>query len=157
MSSYEQSNKADVNQVRGDDGSFPILCETCLGENPYVRMLKDPLGAKCKMCENPFTVFKWRPGRGEGFKKTEVCQFCSKAKNLCQTCILDLQCGLPSQLRDAVLDAEGDLPVAESDVGRNYQNQQLHAMTQITSAGPTPAERLMEIARANTMNREQHR
>ena len=25
----------------------------------------DPMSAKCKMCENPFTVFKWRPGRGE--------------------------------------------------------------------------------------------
>lgn len=147
--------------VQGDNGNFPILCESCLGENPYVRMLKDPMSAKCKMCENPFTVFKWRPGRGEGFKRTEVCQVCSKTKNLCQTCILDLQCGLPSQLRDAVLEAEGDIAVAESDVGRNYQNQQRMALVAKGEAevGISPAERLVEIARQASLqaNREQHR
>jgi hypothetical protein len=44
----------------------------CLGENPYVRMLIDRYSGTCKMCEKPFTVFKWRPGRGEGYRKTEV-------------------------------------------------------------------------------------
>lgn len=24
------------------------------------------------MCERPFNVFKWKPGRGEGYRKTEV-------------------------------------------------------------------------------------
>lgn len=27
------------------------------------------------------------------FKKTEVCQTCSKMKNVCQTCLLDLEFG----------------------------------------------------------------
>lgn len=27
------------------------------------------------------------------FKKTEVCQTCSKMKNVCQTCLLDLEYG----------------------------------------------------------------
>ena len=27
------------------------------------------------------------------FKKTEVCQTCSKLKNVCQTCLLDLEYG----------------------------------------------------------------
>lgn len=27
------------------------------------------------------------------FKKTEVCQTCSKIKNVCQTCLLDLEYG----------------------------------------------------------------
>ena len=44
------------------------------------------------MCTRPFTVFKWRP-KGEAYKKTEVCQTCSKLKNICQTCILDLEYG----------------------------------------------------------------
>jgi hypothetical protein len=35
-------------------------------------MLVDHYGSACKMCDRPFTVFKWRPGRGEGYKKTEV-------------------------------------------------------------------------------------
>ena len=33
------------------------------------------------------------------FKKTEVCQTCAKLKNVCQTCLLDLQYGgLPRAL-----------------------------------------------------------
>lgn len=41
----------------------------------------------------PFTVFRWCPGRGARFKKTEICQTCCKIKNVCQTCLLDLQYG----------------------------------------------------------------
>ena len=51
---------------------FPQLCEGCLGTNPYVRMQRTPAGGTCKMCSKPFEVFKWRPGRGESYKKTEV-------------------------------------------------------------------------------------
>ena len=32
------------------------------------------------------------------FKKTEVCQTCAKLKNVCQTCMLDLEYGLPVQV-----------------------------------------------------------
>lgn len=46
------------------------------------------------MCDRPFSVFKWKPGRGEGYRKTEVCQSCARVKNLCQTCILDMQLGI---------------------------------------------------------------
>jgi pre-mRNA-splicing factor RBM22/SLT11 len=47
----------------------------------------------------PFTVFRWNPGAKMRFKKTEVCQTCAKVKNACQTCILDLEYGLPIQVR----------------------------------------------------------
>lgn len=50
-----------------------------------------------------FNIRRYRPGKGEGNKKTEICTVCCKTKNLCQTCILDMQFGLPSQIRDAVL------------------------------------------------------
>ena len=53
-------------------------------------------------------VYKWRPNRGEGYRKTEICQICAKTKNICQTCILDLQFGLPSQLRDIILARDED-------------------------------------------------
>lgn len=38
------------------------------------------------------------PGARMRFKKTEVCQTCAKIKNVCQTCLLDLEYGLPTQV-----------------------------------------------------------
>ena len=75
---------------------FPILCETCLGDNPFVRMTREAFGAACRVCERPFTVFKWKPGAKARFKKTEVCPSCARLKNVCQTCVLDLQYGASS-------------------------------------------------------------
>lgn len=137
-----------------ESAEFPILCETCLGPNPYVRMTKEHYGKvqqllivfadhihgsfglyvspcevccmcwgaksnfcpqcgcaqECKICERPFTVFRWCPGAGMRFKKTEVCQTCAKLKNVCQTCLLDLQYGLPTQVRDAALGMTEEMP-----------------------------------------------
>ncbi|KAJ1732776.1 Pre-mRNA-splicing factor slt11 [Coemansia biformis] len=94
----------------GDGAEFPILCETCLGDNPYVRMTKEPMGRECKVCVRPFTVFRWLPGRGMRYKKTEICPTCAKLKNVCQTCVLDLEFGLPVQARDSALGIEGSVP-----------------------------------------------
>lgn len=47
-----------------------------------------------QICARPFTVFRWCPGVRMRFKKTEVCQTCSKLKNVCQTCLLDLEYGV---------------------------------------------------------------
>lgn len=54
------------------DIEFPLLCEGCLGSNPFVKMQHTPLGGTCKMCVKPYKLFKWRPGRGESYRKTEV-------------------------------------------------------------------------------------
>lgn len=51
---------------------FPQLCESCLGSSPYVKMQRTPIGGTCKICIRPFELFKWRPGRGESYKRTEV-------------------------------------------------------------------------------------
>jgi hypothetical protein len=32
------------------------------------------------------------------YKKTELCHTCARIKNVCQTCVLDLQFGLPVQV-----------------------------------------------------------
>ena len=101
------------NRQNWEDAEFPILCQTCLGDNPYLRMTKERYGKECKICARPFTVFRWCPGAKMRFKKTEVCQTCAKLKNVCQTCLLDLTYGLPVQVRDAALKVKDDLPKSD--------------------------------------------
>lgn len=57
------------------------------------------------------------------FKKTEVCQTCSRLKNVCQTCLLDLEYGLPIQVRDAALKVKDDIP--RSEVNKEYYVQNI--------------------------------
>ncbi|ORX45318.1 hypothetical protein DM01DRAFT_1328655 [Hesseltinella vesiculosa] len=115
--------KADINKQGWEDAEFPIVCETCLGDNPYVRMSKVPYGKECKTCQRPFTVFRWQPGSAMRFKKTEICQNCAKIKNVCQTCILDLQYGLPVQVRDQALGIKPDAPT--TDINRQFHAQNM--------------------------------
>ena len=108
-----------------------------------------------------FLVYSWRPGRGEGYKRSEVCQTCAKTRNVCQSCILDLEFGLPSQLRDAVLSREDDqvsyVP-PESDINREYQLQQRIAMLNSgTDMQADISERVISIARNNILNRAKPR
>lgn len=85
--------------------------------------IKERYGKECKICTRPFTVFRWCPGARMRFKKTEVCQTCCKLKNVCQTCLLDLEYGLPTQVRDAALKIQDDLP--QSDVNKEYYIQNI--------------------------------
>lgn len=111
------------NRQNWEDAEFPILCQTCLGDNPYIRMTKEKYGKECKICVRPFTVFRWCPGARMRFKKTEVCQTCSKIKNVCQTCLLDLEYGLPVQVRDAALKIADEMP--KSDVNKEFYTQNM--------------------------------
>lgn len=111
------------NRQKWEDADYPILCQTCLGDNPYLRMTKEKFGKECKICDRPFTVFRWCPGQGMRFKKTEVCQTCSKLKNTCQTCLLDLEYGLPVQTRDQALQIKDN--IAKSDVNKEYYTQNM--------------------------------
>ncbi|CAL2242447.1 unnamed protein product [Prunus armeniaca] len=99
---------------------FPIICESCLGDNPYVRMTRADYDKECKICTRPFTVFRWRPGRDARFKKSEICQTCSKLKNVCQVCLLDLEYGLPVQVRDTALAISSNDAIPKSDVNREF-------------------------------------
>ena len=118
---------------------FPLLCETCLGENPYLRMSREKYGKACKICDRPFTVFRWKPGPHARFKKTEICPTCARLKNVCQTCILDLEFGLPVQIRDkALTDANQQTLLAimpVSTTNRNYIYEQLETRTGIGREG----------------------
>eukprot|EP01028_Stygiella_incarcerata_P010290 TRINITY_DN522_c0_g3_i1.p1 TRINITY_DN522_c0_g3~~TRINITY_DN522_c0_g3_i1.p1 ORF type:complete len:374 (+),score=96.41 TRINITY_DN522_c0_g3_i1:87-1208(+) len=88
--------------VAKDFSDFPILCEVCLGDNPYLQMQRIGEGQLCKVCGRPFTVYRWKPGTEARYKKTQICQACAKFKHVCQCCVLDLQFGLPVAVRDAI-------------------------------------------------------
>ncbi|RKO87716.1 hypothetical protein BDK51DRAFT_9016, partial [Blyttiomyces helicus] len=134
-----------------EDSEFPILCETCLGDNPYVRMTRQNFGKECKICTRPFTIFKWSPGTGMRYKKTEICQTCAKIKNVCQTCVLDLDYGLPVQVRDSVLNVQDAVP--RSDVNREFFVQKVEgelgneSLTNYGKADSAAKEILKKMAR----------
>ncbi|KAG8364056.1 hypothetical protein BUALT_Bualt19G0086400 [Buddleja alternifolia] len=110
----------DVEADGWERSDFPIICESCLGDNPYIRMTKADYDKECKICTRPFTVFRWRPGRDARYKKSEICQTCSKLKNVCQVCLLDLEYGLPVQVRDTALSINSNDAIPKSDVNREY-------------------------------------
>jgi len=110
------------NRQNWEDSDFPILCPTCLGDNPYIRMMKDKFGKECSICERPFTTFRWCPGRGMRYKKTEICQTCAKMKNVCQTCVFDLEYGLPVAVRDHALSLKDDIPTGDFNKEHFHEN-----------------------------------
>ncbi|KAI9321498.1 hypothetical protein BX666DRAFT_1850720 [Dichotomocladium elegans] len=120
--------KADINKQQWEEAEFPIVCETCLGDNPYVRMI----------CSRPFTVFRWLPGTNMRYKKTEICQVCAKLKNVCQTCVLDLQYGIPVQVRDEALNRHSEAP--NTDVNRQYYAQNIAGKTEDEKSSYDPGK-----------------
>ncbi|CAD6908085.1 unnamed protein product [Tilletia controversa] len=136
---YNFANKQDTASAGAESADMPILCESCLGPNPYVRMTKIPHGGECKICTRPFTVFRWSPGQGARFKRTEICTTCAKIKNVCQTCVLDLQYGLPVQVRDTAVGIKSKAPTG--DINRQFYvnnvEEQGDAALIASSAGPS--------------------
>lgn len=114
---------AEVNKEGWEKSAFPTLCETCLGDNPYVRMQKEDYGVECKICVRPFTIFRWKAGTKGRYKATVICQSCARMKNVCQTCLFDLEFGLPVQVRDKFMEEQGQsaITLPASRVGRDYQ------------------------------------
>ena len=117
--------RSGVNKQGWEKSDFPVLCETCLGDNPYVRMARSEFARECKICQRPFTVFRWKPGSKNSttanrFKKTEICQTCAKLKNCCQTCIFDLDFGLPIQLRDKFVSQADKVVIPSDQANRDF-------------------------------------
>ena len=131
----------------GED--FPIICETCLGPNPYCRMIKALDSKECKISGAPFTAFRWqvccanpslslactRPelesympltvlplwqGALRRWKETIVCAAVAREKNLCQACLNDLEYAVPFHVRDSVMDALGEEVAPKSDVSKEF-------------------------------------
>eukprot|EP00741_Cyanophora_paradoxa_P023063 tig00021537_g22273.t1 len=135
-----------------EQSEFPILCEKCLGDNPYVRMAKDQFGKECKACHRPFTVFRWRPGSEARFRRTEICQTCAKVKHVCQTCLLDLEFGLTTIVRDAYRPNHEGMLMPASDINREYfaQIADKKAAEGDTPYGKFPVSNdILKLARSN--------
>lgn len=151
MSGLEKSGFGIAHDFRGrtqEQAEFPIVCETCLGDNPYVRMQRNREGKECRTCTRPFTSFRWKPGPKARYKTTVVCQTCAKLKNVCQTCLFDLQYGLPVQVRDKILEgAKVDLP--EHPLNRDYMANRLEKATEELPYGKfeEPEAKLRALAR----------
>eukprot|EP00923_Selenidium_pygospionis_P011405 GHVN01019700.1.p1 GENE.GHVN01019700.1~~GHVN01019700.1.p1 ORF type:complete len:370 (+),score=27.66 GHVN01019700.1:35-1144(+) len=137
----------DYTKNSHEGASFPILCETCLGDNPFVRMTCANADKECKICARPFTVFRWQPGRKARFKSTIVCQSCAKLKNVCQTCLFDLEYGLPVQVRDRYLEDHVKLDLPESRVNRDYIAGQMSSQTESLTYGKSANPMLAKLAR----------
>mmetsp|Transcript_4949 Transcript_4949/g.12410 ORF Transcript_4949/g.12410 Transcript_4949/m.12410 type:complete len:503 (+) Transcript_4949:572-2080(+) len=143
--------KADVNKEGWESSDFPVLCETCLGPNPFTRMAKEDYGIECKICTRPFTLFRWKPGGDARYKATVICQTCARLKNCCQTCLFDLEYGLPVAVRDHHLAEQDKIQMPDSIVNREYYINQQSAKIE-TGELPYGKEKnpmLMKLARKN--------
>lgn len=139
--------KQDLNRSGWESTDFPSVCENCLPDNPYVKMLKEDYGAECKLCTRPFTVFSWSgDGRAHGRKRrTNICLTCARLKNACQCCIMDLQFGLPIVIRDKALELIA--PGPQSEINREYFAQNNERAIEEGRAGVEEYEKTDEKAR----------
>ncbi|KAH7308689.1 pre-mRNA splicing factor slt11 [Stachybotrys elegans] len=137
--------KQDLNRSGWESTDFPSVCEKCLPDNPYVKMLKQDYGAECKMCTRPFTVFSWSVDRQSRKQQTNICLTCARLKNCCQTCMLDLSFGLPIAVRDAALKIVA--PGPQSDVNREYFAQNNERAIEEGKVGGDAYEKTDEKAR----------
>ena len=86
-----------------EENEFPTVCSKCTGESQYLRMIKRPMGDECKMCSRVFNSYNWKRDKESRYLKTVICKVCSSLKNLCQSCVLDLDFHVPAYVRDSVL------------------------------------------------------
>ncbi|CCH44282.1 Zinc finger CCCH domain-containing protein 49 [Wickerhamomyces ciferrii] len=119
----------------------PAVCETCLGPNPYLRMTREKNGLECKLCTRPFDVYKWFPIKNGSVKKTIICTTCSKQRNCCQSCLMDLTYGIPIQLRDAALKMAGVENISnqepQNEISKLYVANNLEQFPKIGGASIT--------------------
>lgn len=88
------------------------------------------------------------------YKKTELCHTCAKLKNCCQTCILDLQFGLPLAVRDQALAEHEKLSMPKSDVGRGYMIEQIEReQDMLGSVGQTSVVDMSTVQKGSMLDR----
>lgn len=94
----------------------PAICESCLSrDSKFIRMTKAPDGATCKICTLPFTLFYFKLPGHRHLTKTLICLNCSKQRNICQCCLLDLTWHVPTNVRDQILSMLNDSAVVTEE------------------------------------------
>lgn len=89
------------------------------------------MGAKmCKISNLAYQAFRWKAGPQGRYKETIISYAVAKEKNICQTCLNDMQYGLPVGVRDKILRKTGAtatgqqaLTAPESEIGGRYYYQ----------------------------------
>lgn len=104
----------------------PIICDVCLGDSDDIRMTKTKHGAQCKICTLPFTIYHFKPHkRDANLTRTLICTRCSKQRNTCQCCMLDMTWHIPVQLRDQLIsmltkDSSNNTEEAKNDMMKRF-------------------------------------
>merc|ERR1712137_683393 len=78
-----------------EESDLPFVCDSCLGPNSYVRLLKFTHGSKCHLTGKAFTVYRWKASFDSRYKKTVICKEIAISSNICQVCLLDINIGVP--------------------------------------------------------------
>ena len=133
---------------------FPMVCETCLGHNPYVRMVKMPFGEKlCSVSQVPYQSFRWKAGPKGRYKETIVSFVIARDRNICQACLNDMKYGLPVGVRDKLLQEEqSQIAMPHSDVGqRFYHEQQAQQQSSGQMVPHTMSNDMANVAPSNQM------
>eukprot|EP00919_Chromeraceae_sp_WS-2016_P050604 GHVR01119964.1.p1 GENE.GHVR01119964.1~~GHVR01119964.1.p1 ORF type:complete len:316 (+),score=89.11 GHVR01119964.1:88-1035(+) len=135
----------EVSKQQPENSEFPIVCETCMGSNPYIRMIRGTADRECNICTRPYTSFRWRPGGKDArYKSTVVCQGCARLKNVCQVCIFDMEYGLPVEVRDKYLEESQKVHLPSEGPNRDFYTDSLSKQADSVSYGKAAAHPMLE-------------
>ncbi|KAL1574014.1 pre-mRNA-splicing factor SLT11 [Candida albicans P76067] len=99
------------------------ICAKCLGNESQIKMIKQVNGDECRQCTRPYTIYRW--GNRKQGNKTIICITCARARHCCQSCLLDITYGIPTDLRDTALEMAGLEPLTKS---ANPTNREVKAI-----------------------------
>ncbi|AOW28048.1 pre-mRNA-splicing factor SLT11 [Candida albicans P57072] len=99
------------------------ICAKCLGDESRIKMIKQVNGDECRQCTRPYTIYRW--GNRKQGNKTIICITCARARHCCQSCLLDITYGIPTDLRDTALEMAGLEPLTKS---ANPTNREVKAI-----------------------------
>lgn len=114
----------------------PVICDLCLGESDNIRLTKVSNGAHCKICTLPYTPYHFKPHRRDSdLTKTLICTRCSKQRNICQCCMLDMVWHISMQLRDRMLSMIQKDPANITEEAKNDMMKRFLALKDVKLGG----------------------
>ena len=102
------------------------ICTKCLGDESQIKMIKQVNVDECRLCTLPYTIYRWGNRiSSNSLHKTIICITCARARHCCQSCLLDITYGIPTDLRDTALEMAGLEPLTKST---NPTNREVKAI-----------------------------